>query len=87
MKDYYIRIPNFYSFNYFEGDKVMEIILDFRDPVLYLTPTLIKKWQEPYEQLEISYEDKVRMLNNIKECVLQKSGWMKEVIIELPEKT
>ena len=44
--DCYIKVPHFYSFEYFEGDKKMVIELDFRDRILYLTPTMITKWEK-----------------------------------------
>jgi hypothetical protein len=87
-KDYYIKIPHFYSFEYYEGDKKMVIELDFRDQYLYLTPTLITKWQEPYENLNISFEDKLRILHSIQECLINE-GWKIEevIIVEESERT
>lgn len=81
-KDYHIEIPHFYSFKYYEGDKKMVIELDFRDQYLYLTPSLITRWQEPYENPDISCEDKFRILHNIQECLIN-AGWKpEEVMIE-----
>lgn len=81
-KDYYIKIPHFYSFEYYEGDKKMVIELDFRDQYLYLTPILITKWQEPYQNLDITCKDKMNILHNIRECLVD-AGWKpEEVIIE-----
>lgn len=80
-KDYFIKTRHFYSFEYHEGDKTMAIELDFRDPVLYLTPTMLTKWEPPYQDLELSYEEKMRILNNIRECLLKKCE-PEQVIIE-----
>lgn len=86
-KNYYIKIPHFYSFEYYEGDKKMIIELDFRDKILYLTPTMITRWEKPFNDLKISREEKLIILNNIRECLLEK--WRpEEVIIEDgPERT
>lgn len=86
-KNYYIKIPHFYSFEYYEGEKKMVIELDFRDQYLYLTPTLITKWQEPYENLDISGKDKPKILHNIKECLIN-AGWKPDevIIVEKPER-
>jgi hypothetical protein len=60
----------------------MVIELDFRDKVLYLEPDLITKWEKPYEELEISYSEKLKILNNIRECLIN-AGWNSDnVIIE-----
>lgn len=80
-KDYYIKTLHFYSFEYHEGDKMMIIELDFRDRVLYLEPDLITKWEKPYDELEISYEEKLKILHNIRECLLLKRR-PEDVIIE-----
>jgi hypothetical protein len=78
-KDYYIKIPHFYSFEYYEGDKKMIIELDFRDRILHLDIDLITKWEEPFDDLEISREEKLRILNNIRECLLER--WRPEEVI------
>ena len=80
-KDYYIEIPHFYSFEYHEGDKMMIIELDFRDRVLYLEPDMITKWEKPYDDLEITYEEKLKILHKIRECLLLKRR-PQDVIIE-----
>lgn len=82
QRDCYIKVPHFYSFEYFEGDKKMIIELDFRDRILYLTPTMITKWEKPFDGLEISNEEKLRILNNIRECLLERRR-PEEVIIDI----
>ena len=86
-KDYSINVNHFYSFEYYEGDKKMVIELDFRDQFLYLTPTLITRWQEPYENLKISYEDRLNILRNIRECLVEEGWKPEEVIIKESERT
>lgn len=86
-KDYSINVNHFYSFEYCEGDKKMVIDLDFRDRFLILTPTLITKWQEPYESLEISYEDKLSVLSKIRECLVEEGWKPEEVTIKESEGT
>ncbi len=80
-RDYYIKIPHFYSFEYYQGTKKMIIELDFRDRVLYLDTDLITKWEKPFETMEISHEEKLKILHNIRECLLER--WRpEEVVIE-----
>lgn len=86
MKDYFIEIPHFYSFVYHEGDKKMVVELDFRDRVLYLATSLLTKWEEPFEELEISYEKKIQMLHNIREYLLIRKPPEEVVIVEEQER-
>jgi hypothetical protein len=86
-RNYYIKVPHFYSFEYYEGDKKMVIELDFRDRTLYLEPDLITKWEEPFDHLEITCEDKIRILKNIRECLLERRRPEEVVIIEGRERT
>lgn len=78
-KDYYIKIPHFYSFEYYQGDKKMIIELDFRDRILHLDIDLITKWEKPFYDLEISREEKLKILYNIRECLLER--WLPEEVI------
>lgn len=86
-KNYYIKTLHFYSFEYYENDKVMIIELDFRDKILYLTPTMITKWEKPFDGLEISHEEKLRILNNIRECLLKRRRPEEVIIEDGPERT
>ncbi len=71
-KDFHIHINHFYSFEYYEDGKKMVIDLDFRDRILYLDTDLIKSWEKPYDGLEISYEEKLKILVKIRECLLER---------------
>lgn len=86
-KNYYIKTLHFYSFEYHENDKVMIIELDFRDKILYLTPTMITKWEKPFDDLKISHEEKLRILNNIRECLLERRRPEEVIIEDKPERT
>lgn len=86
-KDYYIKTLHFYSFEYHEGNKTMVIELDFRDRILYLDTELITKWEKPYDDLKISHEDKLGILKNIRECLLERRRPEEVVITEGQERT
>ena len=85
-KDYYIKIPHFYSFEYYEDDRKMVIELDFRDRILYLDADMITKWEKPFADLEISYAEKLRILKNIRECLLERRQPEEVIIEEEPER-
>lgn len=82
-KNFYIKIPHFYSFEYHEGNKTMVIELDFREKILYLDIGLITKWEKPFDNFAISREEKLRILKNIRGCLLEK--WRPEEVILMEE--
>lgn len=86
-KNYYIKTLHFYSFEYHENGRTMVIDLDFRDRILYLTPTMITKWEKPYDSSEISYGKKLQILHNIRECLLERRRPEEVIIEEEPEGT
>lgn len=65
MNSYEIKIPHFYYLEYCEDNKIMRLDIDFRDPVIYLNTELIKSWLPPFEDVQITLEDKKRILKNI----------------------
>jgi hypothetical protein len=85
-KSFYIKVPHFYSLEYFEGDKKMVIEIDFRDRILYLDKDLITSWEKPFNDLEINREEKLQILNNIRECLLERREPDEVLIIEEPRR-
>ena len=81
-KDFYIQVPHFYSFEYYEGNKKMIVELDFRDRVLYLETSLLKNWEKPYEDIVLSHEEKIRILKNIRECLLERRDPEEVIIVD-----
>ena len=65
----------------------MLIELDFRDKILYLTPAMITRWEKPFDDLEISRQEKLRILNNIRECLLERRRPEEVIIDGEPERT
>lgn len=86
-KNYSIKIPHFYSFEYYEGDKKIFIELDFRDKILYLDTGMITNWEKPFNDLVISYGEKLQILHNIRECLLERRRPEEVVIIDEAERT
>ena len=64
MDSYKIEIPHFYCLDYYEGNKIMKIDIDFRDPIIYLNIGLITNWLSPNENVEVTKWDKERILKN-----------------------
>ncbi|PIO83818.1 hypothetical protein BSQ39_09680 [Loigolactobacillus backii] len=75
--DYKITIPHFYCLQYTEGNRVMTIDIDFRDPQLSFDSSMINHWQAPYDHIVLSQRDKNRIYKNIRQ----------ELILMVPEKT
>lgn len=72
-KEWDIKVTNVYCFEYYEGDKKMVVGLDFREPIYQLSPQMIKHWEKPYEDVEITSGDKKRILENIRQFLLTKT--------------
>lgn len=81
-KDWDIEIPHFYCFEYYEGDKKMIVEMDFRDPVYYLSPQMIEHWEKPYEDVEITMEDKRRILQNVRQYLLLRGKDPENIVME-----
>lgn len=47
--DYEFRCPHFYCIEYIENNHHLIIDIDLRDPVLYISKSLITHWEPPYD--------------------------------------
>lgn len=63
-----ISFSNFGGVYYKEGDKILEIYADFRDPLTYITLKDLKSWNYPYEDEEINLEKKNKILKDVEEA-------------------
>lgn len=72
-KEYCIKVPHFYCLEYFEADKKMIVEMDFREEYFYLAPQLITHWEKPYDDVEITIEERERILLNIRQFLLTKT--------------
>ena len=75
-----ISIPHFYCMEYSEGKRTMTIDIDFRDTQLFLSKSLIKCWNSPYESDAISDEKRDEIYEYIKDFLVKKFG--QEKIVE-----
>lgn len=80
-RNYSILIPHFYSLEYYEDNRKMIIEIDFRDKPLYLDLSIINKWEDPYQTIEVTEDEKIRILNNIKDFLIHERGFTKVFII------
>lgn len=64
-KNYEISIPHFYCLEYKENNRKMFLEIDFREPFIDLTMSLIQHWEPPFENEEITEKDKKHILQNI----------------------
>lgn len=49
-----ISIPHFYCLEYIDGDKKLILDIDFRESKILIGKTLTKRWEPPYNDIEIS---------------------------------
>ena len=81
MNNFKINIPHFYCLEYVENEKKMYQDIDFREPQILIEKSLIKKWESPYEHIEITEEDRNRIYFNIKNYLLKR--YSQEDILEI----
>lgn len=75
MHKYQIKIPHFYCLEYLEDNKIMTLDIDFRDPIIYLNTSLITKWNQPQQNDPIDNQNKVEIINNIYEYLVNIRGF------------
>ncbi|HIV53843.1 MAG TPA: hypothetical protein H9748_10330 [Candidatus Mediterraneibacter norwichensis] len=81
MNKFKINIPHFYYLEYVENEKKMYLDIDFRESRILIGKSLIKKWESPYEHIEITEEDRNRIYFNIKNYLLKR--YPQEDILEI----
>ncbi|WP_460058384.1 hypothetical protein [Pseudolactococcus yaeyamensis] len=61
MENIEIDIPHFYCLEYREGNKVLNVEIDFRERELIFGKSLIKKRESPYSEEDITsfHKDKI----------------------------
>lgn len=62
---YNVKINHFYCLEYSENDHVMNVEIDFRDPIPVLSIKTIESWNPPYDNEEISESKKQIIFENI----------------------
>ncbi len=65
MDDYKIEIPHFYCLEYSENVHKMHVDIDFREPEIILTSSLINNWEKPFDKEIIPINEKKRIIQNI----------------------
>jgi len=53
----------------------MTLDIDFRDPIIYLNTSLITKWNQPQQNDPIDNQNKVEIINNIYEYLVNIRGF------------
>lgn len=77
---YKIKLSHFGSIEYFENGKSMQIDIDLREQVLEICLLCIQHWNSPFEDIDISQEEKYRIAQNVKNCLEKKTGKKCEII-------
>lgn len=81
MKQISISIPHFYCLEYREDEKRMIIDIDFRESKILIGKSLIKRWEPPYQLVELTEEMKEDIYRNIKKYLLKR--YKPEDILEI----
>lgn len=50
---------------YIEDEKRMQLLIDLREPVIFLNEDIVTTWEPPFDKLKITKKDKSRILKNI----------------------
>lgn len=80
MNEAKIDIPHFYCLEYIEGNRKMNVGIDFRECPICFNKAFIQKWDVPYGEERISEKEKEEIYQNIKEYLLKR--YKAEDIIE-----
>ena len=78
MKQISISIPRL---EYREDEKKMIIDIDFRESKILIGKSLIKRWEPPYQLVELTEEMKEDIYRNIKKYLLKR--YKPEDILEI----
>ena len=81
-KDFKVDIPHFYRLEYSEGNHVMVVEVDFRDPVPCLHIDEIKSWRPPYENEVLTTEKKEQILSNIYRYLTEVRGFKEVEVVK-----
>ena len=79
--DYEIKIPHFYSLEYYEGGKHMTLDIDFRDQIIYLNTMLVVAWNHPHGDVRIEEHEKEKIIKNVYNYLAIKRGF-ENIILE-----
>ena len=78
-KDYKVDIPHYYCIEYSEGDHLMKIEIDVRDPIPYLDIAEVKAWALPYEKELLTKEKRQQILDNVYDYLTRIRGFKVEI--------
>lgn len=81
MQQIKISIPHFYCLEYAEDNKKLILEIDFRETKIFIGKSLIKKWEKPFDNEEISDEKREEIYKNIIEYLLK--SYSLEDLIEI----
>ena len=54
MKKISIDIPHFYCLEYKEDEKRLIVEIDFREPEIWISKSLIQRWEPPFQSVLIT---------------------------------
>ena len=57
MKKISIDIPHFYCLEYKEDEKRLIVEIDFREPEIWISKSLIQHWEPPFQSVLITEQE------------------------------
>lgn len=80
--DFTADIPHFYSLQYTEGSHVLNVEIDFREPIIYLSKSLITSWEPPYHNELIDNQKREEIFSNIYKYLTEIRKFKKVIVVD-----
>ena len=79
QRDFWIQIQGSDRVIYIQRERRMIVDVGLRDQVIELDPELLVRWEPPFENEQITLEEKMQILRNIRVCLID-AGWSKRSV-------
>lgn len=77
---YRVNIKHFFMVEYIENEKVMNVEVDLREPIVQIGIICIHSWNSPNENIVLTQQEKYDIAQNIKEYLEIKRGMRCEIV-------
>ena len=70
QRDFWIQIQGSDRVIYIQRERRMIVDVGLRDQAIELDPELLVRWEPPFENEQITHEEKMQILRNIRVCLI-----------------